>query len=144
MRTGDLAAQDEVGRLRIVGRAKHVLVPTSGHNIAPEPIEAVIRAQLPPDVHVLLCGHGRPFLTVLVNGPVSDIQVKNAIAHANTVLPAHHRVRAWHVTPECLTVASGLLTANLKVRRDAVEQAFAKELDALYDAESAQAGSQVA
>jgi len=38
-RTGDAAEVDESGNWRIIGRTKNILVPTSGHNIAPEPLE---------------------------------------------------------------------------------------------------------
>ena len=42
--TGDLGAIDDAGRLTITGRKKEILVTAGGKNVAPAPLEDIIRA----------------------------------------------------------------------------------------------------
>lgn len=111
--TGDLGDVDAEGRWRIVGRAKYVLVLASGHNVPPEPIEERLK-----DLgQVMLVGHGRKFLSLLVAGDKGNADL--AIAEANSDLPHYKQVRAYRRCP-AFTAEEGLLTANGKLRRDAI------------------------
>ena len=47
LHTGDQGHVDEKGNWKIVGRLKDLIIPTSGHNISPEPIEQMILSVLP-------------------------------------------------------------------------------------------------
>jgi long-chain acyl-CoA synthetase len=131
-RTGDAVEIDD-GRLKIVGRTKNILVPTSGHNVAPEPIEERLRETIPGAAHVVVFGHGRPFLTAVVSGKdVDPITVKSRIDELNGTLPHYRRIRAHRVTAEAFTPESGLLTANQKLRRAAIEKHLESEIDQMY------------
>ncbi|MFH1262176.1 MAG: AMP-binding protein, partial [Pseudomonadota bacterium] len=66
--TGDVAEIDKNGNIRIVGRTKNILVPASGHNVFPEPIEQQLKESCPTVEHVVLIGHGRPYLAAIVTG----------------------------------------------------------------------------
>ncbi len=131
-RTGDQAAFDAVGRLAILGRAKDLLVPTTGHNVAPAPIEAKLLEALPGATQAVVIGHARPHLAALVFGAVSDAEVRKAVAAINPTLPGYQQVRASIAVPGELTHEAGHLTANGKLRRAAIEAAFAEPIRALY------------
>lgn len=131
-RTGDLAEVDGTGNWRIVGRSKNLLVPTSGHNIAPEPLEQQLVETIEGADAVVLVGHGRPWVAALVSGEVDEQAVAASVEALNRSVPHYRRVRRWRVSPEPFTVENGLLTANRKLRRRAIEQRFAAEIDALY------------
>lgn len=131
-RTGDQCSIDERGNLAIVGRVKNLLVPTSGHNVAPEPLEERVLALIPGVEQAVVIGHARPFLSVIVTGDVELSRVMAGLDAVNEALPHYRRIRKAFVSKERLTPENGLLTANQKLRRGAIEKRFAKEIDALY------------
>ncbi|MEM9188782.1 MAG: AMP-binding protein [Myxococcota bacterium] len=131
-RTGDAAEVDASGNWRIIGRTKNILVPSSGHNVAPEPIEQGLLESIPGAEHVVLFGHGRPYLTAVVSGTVEEAVVERRIEEFNETLPHYRRIRKHFVAAEPFTPENGLLTANQKLRRRALEEHFAPDLDRLY------------
>ncbi|AKF06331.1 AMP-dependent synthetase/ligase [Sandaracinus amylolyticus] len=131
-RTGDQATIDTRGLLRIIGRVKNILVPSSGHNVAPEPIEQMIMERVPSASHAVVIGHGRPYLVALLAGTGDRAAIDRAIDEVNEALPHYRRIRKVHVHDDPLTIESGMLTANQKLRRHEIEAHFAREIDALY------------
>jgi long-chain acyl-CoA synthetase len=131
-KTGDRADVDPAGNFRILGRAKNLLVPTSGHNVAPEPIEQQILERTPGVDHAVVMGHGRPFLTAVVSGKADRATVQRSIDAINEGLPHYRRIRAFHLTDEAFTPENGLLTANQKLKRPALEAHFETAVDRLY------------
>ena len=134
--TGDQAEIDETGNIRIVGRLENILVPASGHNVAPEPIEQRIQEACPGVEHAVLMGHGRPYLTCLITGDVSDEKIQEAFFRLNETLPHYRKIRSFYHAPQKLTIESGLLTANQKLRRKAIEEHFRAAIDRLYEKEA--------
>ncbi len=130
--TGDQGDVDSKGRWAITGRLKNLLILKSGHNVAPEPIEEKLAFQLPAAQQCVVVGNDRGFLTALITGDVTDAQAAQAVATVNADLPHYKQVRAYHLSKEPLTIESGLLTANGKLKRDAINQHFAAAIDALY------------
>jgi long-chain acyl-CoA synthetase len=137
LHTGDQAEIDASGNLRIIGRMKNVLVPASGHNVAPEPIEQKIVESCPGAEHAVLIGHGRPFLAAIVTGNVSDAAIEAALKHLNDTLPHYRKVRTYYRALDKLTTESGLLTANQKLRRKAIEEHFREPIERIYQSEAA-------
>lgn len=132
-RTGDQCTLDERGNLAVIGRVKNLLIPTSGHNIAPEPLEERVLLHVPGVEQAVVLGHGKPFLTVLVTGAEITQQVLDAsLDKVNEGLPHYRRIRKGFVAKEKLTPENGLLTANQKLRRNVIEQHFRAEITALY------------
>ena len=87
----------------------------------------------------MLVGNQRSFLAALVtpdgaNGAnrLTDEQIQSAIDAVNAGLPHYKQIRAFHVVPEPFTMENGLLTANGKLKRDAIAARFAAEIEALY------------
>ncbi|HEX5658666.1 MAG TPA: AMP-binding protein [Polyangiales bacterium] len=129
--TGDMCELTPDQDLRIVGRLKDLLVPESGHNVAPGPLEEKLANAL-PGAQVMLVGHARPFLTAIFAGVKDDGAVQAAIDGLNADLPHYRRVRKYYLAPEPFSVENGLLTANQKLKRNAVEKHYASQIEGLY------------
>jgi len=132
--TGDQGEVDAKGNWKIVGRIKNLIILGSGHNIPPEPIEDKILQALPGASQVVIVGNARGYLTALVTGKMSAEKTQQALDAANATLPHYKQVRAFHIIAEPFTIESGLLTANGKLKRDAIVQRFRHEIDAMYEA----------
>ena len=130
--TGDQGERTPGGNWRVVGRLKNMLVLSSGHNIAPEPLEETLVRAIPAAQQVVLFGNGRSFLSALVTGEVSLDQVETAVARVNASLPHYRQIRAFHIEAQPLTLESGLLTANGKLRRDAIAARFHEAIESMY------------
>ena len=130
--TGDQGEVNVCGNWRIIGRIKNLIILNSGHNIAPEPIEDRIQQVLPGAQQVVLVGNGKGYLCALVTGSVSDDTVQAALDEINPELPHYRQIRNFVVLREAFTPENGLLTANGKLRRDAINTRFAAEIAAMY------------
>jgi len=131
--SGDQGEVDEAGNWRIVGRIKNLIILNSGHNIAPEPIEEELRLAIPGAAQVVLVGNGRGYLSAIVAGPIERSLAEAEVERVNGSLPHYKQIRALHLAPEALTIESGLLTANGKLKRDAISMQFQAEIEAMYE-----------
>lgn len=131
-RTGDQGEVDETGKWNVIGRLKNLIIPASGHNIAPEPIEELVLRSLPGAQQVVLVGNGRSFLSALITGKVAREEVEGALEKINAQLPHYKRIHAFHISAEPFTIENGLLTANGKLKRDAIAAHFRTEIEDLY------------
>jgi long-chain acyl-CoA synthetase len=132
LHTGDQGEVNAHGNWRITGRLKNLIILNSGHNIAPEPIEETLLGLLPTAQHIVLVGNGRGYLTALVTGSVDDAAIRLALEAVNATLPHYKQVRGFTNLREAFTIENGLLTANGKLRRDAIAARFAAEISELY------------
>jgi long-chain acyl-CoA synthetase len=130
--TGDQGEVNANGNWRIVGRIKNLIILNSGHNIAPEPIEEELRREIPGAEQVILLGNGRGYLAAIVTGKVERALAEPAFEKVNSNLPHYKQIRMFHVEQSALTVESGLLTVNGKLKRDAIAARFANEIAAMY------------
>lgn len=131
--TGDQGEVNVRGNWRISGRLKNLIILNSGHNVAPEPIEERVAQLLPSAQQVVLVGDRRGYLCALISGPVEDAAVQSALDKANPELPHYRQLRKFCVVKEMFTSENGLLTANGKLRRDAINKHFSAEIAAMYD-----------
>ena len=155
-RTGDIGSIDSDGWIRITGRKKELIVTAGGKNVAPAILEDRLRGH-PLVSQVLVVGDGRPCIGALVTldaemlplwlashgledmDPVEAAQdpriraaLERAVARANEAVSRAESIRTFTVLPGDFTVANGLLTPSLKVRRAQARERFAEEIDALY------------
>ncbi len=155
-RTGDLGTLDADGFLRITGRAKEILVLSSGKNVAPAPLEDAVRAHALVSQCVVV-GDERPFAAALVTldgealaawaaargagaRPVDELpthpdvlaEVQSAIDAANRTVSDAEAIKRFTVLRDDFTVESGHLTPSMKVRRAVVLEEFATDVDAMY------------
>ena len=117
------------GKWRIRGRIKNLIVLNSGHKTAPEPIEENIARLLPAAQQVVIVGNGRGYLGALIAGSVEAAAVQAALNLVNRELPHYRQVRKFELLGNAFTPESGLLTANGKLRRDAVNKRYAAEIN---------------
>jgi long-chain acyl-CoA synthetase len=130
--TGDQVEYEPGGNLKIVGRIKNLIKPESGHYIAPEPIEEKLMTACPQVTQCMLVGHGRAHVAVLVTGTPPKDAVEQAIEAVNAELPFYKRIRGVVWADEAFTIENGLLTANQKLKRRAIEQRFEAQIAAYY------------
>ncbi|MGH9787502.1 MAG: AMP-dependent synthetase/ligase [Candidatus Acidiferrales bacterium] len=130
--TGDQGEVNAQGNWRIIGRIKNLLILSSGHNIAPEPLEDALARRIPGALQVVLVGDQRSYLAALVTGEVKPEAVEAAVARFNEPLPHYKRVHSFHICPEAFTIENGLLTANGKLKRDAIAARYRTEIEAMY------------
>jgi len=134
--TGDQGEVNVRGNWRISGRLKNLIILNSGHNIAPEPIEEKLVQLLPAALQIALVGNGRGYLCVLITGPVEASVAQAALDTLNPDLPHYRQLRNFTVFREAFTAENGLLTANGKLRRSAINARYAVEINAMYDRKS--------
>ncbi len=135
--SGDQGEVDTAGNWRIIGRIKNLIILGSGHNIAPEPIEDEVLHHLPAAQQVVLIGNGRGYLSAIVTGPMAAEQVQVAMDAVNPGLPHYKQIRAFHLRSEPFSIDNGLLTANGKLKRDAIAAQLKNEIDAMYTVKQA-------
>jgi long-chain acyl-CoA synthetase len=139
LHTGDLAAIDPDGHIRIVGRLKDLIINSGGENIAPAPIEQALMFQSEIE-QAVVGGEGRAWLSALIypseavrDHPDSiEERVREAVKRVNASLPIHHHIRKWVLMETPASVENGLLTPTQKLKRHALISAYVDALDALY------------
>ncbi|WP_172120983.1 AMP-dependent synthetase/ligase [Actinomyces faecalis] len=156
LRTGDVGSFDEGGFLRITGRKKEIIVTAGGKNVAPAVLEDRLRGH-PLVSQVLVVGDNRPCIGALVTldaemlplwlsshgiedmDPVDAAKdprvraaLERAVTRANETVSRAESIRTFTVLPTDFTIANGLLTPSLKVRRAETIARYASEIDALY------------
>jgi len=130
--SGDQGEVDATGNWKIVGRIKNLIILGSGHNIAPEPIEEKLLQQLPAGAQAVLVGNGKGYLSAILTGAVTREQAQAAIGAVNPQLPHYKQVRAFHIRPEGFTIENGFLTANGKLKRDAIAREMRSDIEDMY------------
>ncbi len=130
-RSGDQAEIAADGALKLIGRVKNLLVPTSGHNVAPEPIEELL-LRLPGVEQAVVFGHAKPYLVAVVTGDMDMASLEAPLEAINAELPHYRRIRKLFVSKERLTPENGCLTANQKLKRNAIGKHFKSQIEGLY------------
>lgn len=156
LHTGDLGALDR-GFLTIVGRKKDLIVTAAGKNVSPSPLQRAL-GDHPLIERAVVLGDGRPHLAALVvldeipcmaraktQGlgcdtyhdlvchPEVRAWIRAAIDQVNEGRTRAEQLRAFAILPTPLTRERGELTATLKVRRQAIIDAYADLIDAAYE-----------
>jgi len=139
--TGDLGHLINEGSLVLHGRKKELIKTSYGKYIQLAKVEALLR-EIPGVAEAMLVGEERPYCVALLW--VTDDHCDQAPAEAtgrailqvNTHLSHPEQVKRWAILANDLSVEGGDLTANLKLKRQAVARRFQGVLDALYGGES--------
>jgi len=135
--TGDQGEKNKSGNWRIIGRIKDLIILNSGHNVPPEPIEEKITQQLAGAQQVVVVGNGRGYLCALITGQATASDAQIVINAVNADLPHYRQIRNFSILPSVFTAETGLLTANGKLRRDAIDRRYSAEIAIMYSGKSA-------
>lgn len=163
LHTGDQAALEADGALRITGRVKELIALSTGRKIAPVPIEAAL-TDSPFVAHAVCHGEGRKFPVALLalrrdmvtawamaqqlSLPWSALAqhaelralVQEQVDRVNATLARTDRIQSFAITDAEFSVAGGELTPTLKLVRRVIDTRFAPVFDALYAAASRPTG----
>jgi long-subunit acyl-CoA synthetase (AMP-forming) len=131
--TGDLGYLDDQGYLHLTGRMKSLFITSFGRNVAPEWVERELTLH-PAIAQAAVFGEARPFNTaVIVPRPgFSKTDIDAAVQLANRMLPDYARVSAWVAAAVPFTPSNQQLTANGRLKRDAILAVYADALESLY------------
>ena len=135
LHTGDLA-RIEGGRIYITGRAKEIIVLSNGEKVPPADAEQAILLD-PIFEQVMVVGEGRGHLGLLVVSKQKDERALCLRANDQlTAFPGYAKIHHLARSEEAWTVENGLLTPTLKLRRQKIEERYAKEIEEMYRRES--------
>jgi long-chain acyl-CoA synthetase len=143
LRTGDLGAFDEAGRLKIVGRAKEQFKTSKGKYVAPAPIEGKLASFMRIEA-CMVSGVAFPQPFALAMLPLGQWQALEApearkaftdelSAHLKVVndqLDPHERLDFVAVVSEQWTVEGGFVTPTLKLKRNVLEKHYEPHFEA--------------
>ncbi|MFI5953845.1 AMP-dependent synthetase/ligase [Cryptosporangium sp. NPDC051539] len=139
-RTGDLVEIDASGEVKLIGRAKDIIITSGGKTISPQPIEVRLKAS-PLVEEAVVVGDGRKYLTVLLwptgKGRGLDADelrdgLRAWIEELNADLARPLQLKDFRVPPRALS--AGELTAKGTIRRAAVLTSFSAVVDEMYSA----------
>ncbi len=68
----------------------------------------------------------------LVRDPDLEAEIRRAVVATNTLVSHPESIRKFRILAAQFSEEQGLLTPSLKLRRKAIEQAYASEVEALY------------
>ena len=156
LHTGDIGELDADGYLRITGRKKDIIITAGGKNITPANLEAEIK-QSPLVSQCVVLGDRRPYLVALVTldpeevaklaaeeleigadagawaaSPKLRAMIQAHIDRVNEKFARVEQVKKFTTLPLDLSQEGGELTPTLKVKRAAVAEKYAGEVERLY------------
>ncbi|HLZ24090.1 MAG TPA: long-chain fatty acid--CoA ligase [Ktedonobacterales bacterium] len=159
LHTGDVVVVDDDDYYRIVDRKKELIITSSGKNISPANIEALLKSN-PLVGQAIAVGDGHSYLTALI---VLDPEVAPAWARAHGIsaaspaeLSAHpdvvdavrrgveqanghlsriEQIKRFTILPTEWTAESEELTPTLKLKRRVVQRKYASEVEGMYAAD---------
>ena len=143
LHTGDKGVLDAAGNLKITGRLKDMFKTSKGKYVAPAPIEDKLVMHTAVEA---CCVSGanlaQPLGLMMINDnalkkiadPAGRIELEASLAEhlnmINAVLDPHERLGCLVVMTEAWTVDNDLITPTLKVKRNRIEDLFAKNYEA--------------
>jgi long-chain acyl-CoA synthetase len=154
-KTGDVGEFDDEGYLRIVGRIKEIIVTSTGEKVPPADLEQAIEID-PLFEQSYVIGENRPFISTIIvlnkeewkklattlNLDPNDPESLHATVTRNAVLkrikaaakdfPQYALPRNAWLTLDPWTIDNELLTPTLKLKRKALAQKYAPQIQTLY------------
>jgi long-subunit acyl-CoA synthetase (AMP-forming) len=159
LRTGDLAAIDRDGYVRITGRKKELMINAAGKNMSPANIEGAVLAASLLIAQVVAIGDRRPYITALIvldpdaaaafaarhgiaaPGPAAPAEhpavraaVAAAVQDANGRLSRVEQIKRFAVLPVSWEPGGDELTPTMKLKRQAITVKYADIIESLYAA----------
>jgi long-chain acyl-CoA synthetase len=143
LKTGDKGALDSEGNLKITGRVKDLFKTSKGKYVAPAPIEdRLVMHNAIEACCVTGANLGQPLALAMLNidaaakakTPEGKAELEASLTEhvkaINEHLDPHEQLDCLVVTAEAWTVDNDLITPTFKVKRNRIEDLFAKNYDA--------------
>jgi len=156
LHTGDIAALDEDGHIKIVDRKKDIIITSGGKNIAPSEIENSLTTSLFIKEAIVI-GEGRNYLAALlqidfdnvgkwaIDKGITFTNFKNlsGLPEVNELIKAEveivnqqfarvENIRRFKLLTKELDHDDDEMTATMKVRRSNIYNKFADDIESLY------------
>jgi long-subunit acyl-CoA synthetase (AMP-forming) len=156
LKSGDVGTIDAQGFLRITDRKKDLLITAGGENIAPQLIEAQLKA-VPVVSQAVVIGDRRKFLVALLTldpekvaataaeagSSARDVAtavrdsaylawIQRSIDDVNRSLARVQTIKKFTIIPSEFSIEGGELTPTMKVRRKVINQKYAAPIEAMY------------
>ncbi|HVE70280.1 MAG TPA: long-chain fatty acid--CoA ligase [Thermoanaerobaculia bacterium] len=154
--TGDIGEIDSDGFLKITDRKKDILINAYGKNIAPQPLEALLKSSPYVGTPVLI-GDRRKYLVALIvpnfeklereaatlgvkfdtkeelvgNDRVKEL-IQAEIDRFNQNLDRQEKIRRFALLPRDFTIEDDEITPSLKVKRKNIDKKYKQVIDTLY------------
>jgi long-chain acyl-CoA synthetase len=163
--TGDIGEIDKDGFLKITDRKKDILINAYGKNIAPQPLEALLKSSPYVGTPVLI-GDRRKYLIALIvpnfeklereatalgveyrtpDELVSNEKVRSLIQSEidrfNQNLDRQEKIRRFALLPRDFTIEEDEITPSLKVKRKIIDKKYKHVIDKLYEDENSVEGT---
>ena len=154
--TGDIGEVDKEGFLKITDRKKDIIINAYGKNIAPQPLEALLKSSPYIGTPVLI-GDRRKYVAALIipnfeklerdaaamgirfgsrEELVSNDRVKalyqGEIDRFNRNLDRQEKIRRFALLPRDFTIDADEITPSLKVKRKVIDKKYKDIIDQLY------------
>ncbi len=137
--TGDIGHLDEQGFLHLTGRKKNIFITSFGRNVSPEWVERELTLH-PAIAQAAVFGEARPWNVAVIvprgNTPETIEAVNLAIAEANSVLPDYAQIKYWLPAQTPFLPQNGQLTANGRLKREAIWTLHQTAIEQLYKEKS--------
>jgi long-chain acyl-CoA synthetase len=155
-RTGDLGTLDSDGYLKITGRKKNLFKTSGGKYVSPEKLENLFQGD-PYIYQIAVLGDGRKFIGALIVPDFAHVQayarsqglsfqnrqelvahpdiqalIRRQVDEATRWLPRHEKIRRFALLPQEFTIASGELSATLKVKRRVLEERYQAKIEEMF------------
>ncbi len=154
--TGDIGVIDAEGFLKITDRKKDIIINAYGKNIAPQPLEALLKSSPYIGTPVLI-GDRRKFLVALLVPNFEKLErdashmgitfhskdelvanekvvalFQNEIDRFNKNLDRQEKIRRFALLPRDFTIEADEITPSLKVKRKSIDKKYKEIIDQLY------------
>jgi long-subunit acyl-CoA synthetase (AMP-forming) len=129
--TGDTGYLDEAGFLHLTGRKKNIFITSFGRNVSPEWVEKELTHH-PAIMQAAVFGEGKPWNVAVVVARDPAL-VDEAVMEANRELPDYARIGKWLAASEPFLLENGQLTANGRLKREAIWPMYSEKISALYE-----------
>jgi long-chain acyl-CoA synthetase len=146
LHTGDVGVIDEDGYLRVIDRKKELIINAAGKNMSPANIETTLRAASPLIGQACVIGDARPYNVALLTldreaaaayaGTHGEdalrSEVAAAVERANARLARVEQIKRHRVLAEDWMPGGVELTPTMKLKRRAIAERYACEIEELY------------
>jgi long-chain acyl-CoA synthetase len=142
LRTGDKGALDAEGNLKITGRVKDLFKTSKGKYVAPAPIEdRLVMHGAVEACCVTGANLGQPLALLMLNIDAAkqaatpegradlEASLTEHVKSINAALDPHEQLDCVVVMTEAWTVDNDLITPTFKVKRNRIEDLFARNYD---------------